>query len=148
MTNSSSGAPVSRYPSGYLESYRDKIQELEKASSEAFDKVIVTLSGGALAITMTLVGQVLPKHSAPALIVVGWVLFTLALTLTLIALKTSQMAMRRQTDIIDKVARDGGALEDHTNTPNVVTAKLTNLSLVVFVAGVVLTVIYVAINAA
>jgi len=53
-----------RYPDGYLETYRDKIQELENASSEAFDKVIVTLSGGALAITMTLVGQVLPKHDA------------------------------------------------------------------------------------
>lgn len=137
-----------RYPDGYLETYRDKIQELENASSEAFDKVIVTLSGGALAITMTLVGQVLPKHDALALIVIGWVLFALSLTLTLVALKTSQVAMRRQIDIIDEVASRGGALDAHRNRANSFTAGLNNLALFAFITGMVLTVIFVAVNAA
>lgn len=75
-------------------------------------------------------------------------LFTLALTLTLVALKTSQVAMRRQIDIIDEVASKGGALDAHRNRANSFTAGLNYLALFAFIAGIVLTVIYAAVNAA
>jgi hypothetical protein len=108
-----SGKPVST-PSSYLDSLRawylqerNATIESEKGQSDLFDKSILTLSSGALALSLGLFsaksGSQTPNITEA--IVISWICYGSSILSTLLSFKASIGAYRRERASIDKQYR-------------------------------------------
>jgi hypothetical protein len=130
----------------YLQERRDLIQS-EGEQTQSYDKSILTLSGGALGLSLTLIKEVVPTF-APCtawLLYSGWACFVLSLLVTLTSFQLSIVAIRRQREILD-AEHSAATTRGQRNTPADFTAFLNWSSLVLFVAGAAALTLFVAIN--
>ena len=123
----------------YLEERKLLIQA-KKEGSQQFDKAILTLAAGALAISITFINQIAP-HPKPETICYlawGWVAFGISLISTLASFFTSQEACRKQIAILEYELLD--KKESESNKPRNNWAKWTKclniVSILAFVIGV------------
>jgi hypothetical protein len=74
---------------------RERLLALHESTTQAFDKAIMTLSGGALAVSISFIHDVAhhPRHRG--IIGASWALFVLSLLLILWSFLTSERASRR-----------------------------------------------------
>ena len=88
---------------GYLEE-RTLLIDAEREASRNFDRYILTLSAGALALSLAFVRELAPTpHSGSTILLAGvWLAFGLALIITLLSFLVSQTALRRQRDLLDR----------------------------------------------
>ena len=65
-----------------MKRYRDGLIETQKKLNESYDKLIITLSGGALALSITFLKDVIgsSKIDYPFLLLIAWFFFVLSLT--------------------------------------------------------------------
>lgn len=122
--------------------YREALQRSEDVSSDEFDKVMVSLSGGALAISITFINQIAPEPKNFYLCIAAWVSFAIAMTCTLISFRTTQEAMREQAIILERVLNEGSSFG--VNKWDIWTKRLNNCSLITFVMGVALLILFVS----
>lgn len=80
---------------------RRALADAESEVSSRFDRSLLTLSGGALLLSMTFVKEIASKPHNTWTLFVAWLLLGWAICLMLISLLTSQSAFRRQRDILD-----------------------------------------------
>jgi len=134
-----------RYKS-YLDERRNLI-EGEKEASARYDKWILTLSGGALALSITFIEKIAPSPKPFSLWFLGGAYLFLILTI-LVALSshlTSQAAFRRQRTINDEKF-DSESSSNKTNKIASFTNALNIMSMIFFVIGIVLLCIFSLIN--
>jgi len=117
----------------YLDERRTLI-EAEQKGAQQFDKAILTLAGGALAISLTFIKNIAPhpKVETIYLLKCAWIAFILSLLSTLCSFLTSQSAYRKQRDIIES--------EESHNEKNVyaICTKWLNIfSIIFFILGIV-----------
>ncbi len=86
----------------YLDERRLLI-EAEQKGAQQFDKAILTLAGGALAISITFIKNIAPHPNVETIYLLksAWFAFILSLLSTLCSFLTSQSACRKQRDIIE-----------------------------------------------
>jgi hypothetical protein len=118
---------------------RDGYDKAELEVSGRYDQWILTLSGGALAVSITFIEKIAPAPDVHTLhwLKWSWVLLVVSLLVVLVSLLTSQSAIREQRRELDKAFQD-------REPPAYKTRKwftcLTNLlnwgSALFFVAGV------------
>ena len=86
----------------YLDERRLLI-EAEQKGAQQFDKAILTLAGGALAISITFIKNIAPYPKVETIYLLkgAWFAFILSLLSTLCSFLTSQSACRKQRDIIE-----------------------------------------------
>jgi hypothetical protein len=85
--------------------YREReilIDELREASRN-FDQNMLTLSAGALGLSITFVNLIAPKPQGTSCLIYAWCFFIGALLSTLISFLTSQSACRKQMMNIDHI---------------------------------------------
>ena len=116
---------------------RKLLIELECESARTFDKAMITLSAGALGLSITFIKQVAPMPLAGCLLYVAWGGFILALLSTLSSFLFSQSAMRKQREILDEYQPGKQSLQNHRNLYAVITKYLNWLSIVFFIIGIV-----------
>ena len=114
-------------------------------ASAAYDKAVMTLSGGALGISFAFVKDIV-KEPLPDTIYwlwLAWLSFGLSLTAVLISMLFSQKAIRVAIDQVDK-----GTI--YSSTPggisSWITSVLTWISGLGFISGVVILAYFVKIN--
>lgn len=124
--------------------YIDERRELvigERESSSRFDKWILTLSGGALGLSITFIDKITPNPTPNSsyLLSLSWLLLLLTILISLASHLTSQAAFRRQRDILDKQLEAGTeeGEREGVNRPAIVTNCLNIASMVFFGAGVI-----------
>lgn len=113
--------------------YRQLLVELEQKALASYDKTLITLSGGALAVSIAFLKDVLSAASpvCPRLAALAWGLWCASLTFTLISLYSGALALRRAIEQVDSGQVDaplGGAFDK-------LTATLNTLSGAAFVVG-------------
>jgi hypothetical protein len=114
--------------------------------SESFDKAIMSLSGGALAISITFVHNVAPDPTNRGLLTTSWFLFAGSLLLILISFLTSQAAILNQIgELNGRGAADRSWWKRWLNA-GVWTTVLNFLSAGAFVAGVIFLVLFARVN--
>lgn len=115
--------------------YRNWLVAADQKASEAYDKAIMTLSGGALGLSLTFMKDIVQSPGAESLWRLGtsWGCLTTSLALVLISMLSSQWALRKAITQVDQRSlpgtRAGGSL-------SVVTAVLNVLSGMAFLLGV------------
>jgi len=124
-----------KFDQAYLDERR-LLVEGEVQVAARFDKSILTLSGGALLLSMTFVKDIVsgrPKDTWT--LIAAWILLGTAIAVMLISLLTSQKAYQRQRDILDKGFGDskGG---DESNCWACVTTWLHWISITLFLIAI------------
>jgi hypothetical protein len=68
--------------SAELKDYRASLVETQRKLNESYDKLIITLSGGSLALSITFLKDIIGSNEInyPALLLIAWGLFVLSLT--------------------------------------------------------------------
>ena len=89
---------------------RNKLIDGEQDYSKSYDKYVLTLSGGALALSLTFIHDIIGDGPVrvPALIVSAWISFTLSVGATLISIQQSGPLYRTFRDILDRKAEHAG----------------------------------------
>ena len=132
----------------YLEERKQSI-DAERETAQQFDKAILTLAAGALALSITFINQIAPHPKSQSIyfLIAAWVLFCLSLLSTLISFLTSQVACRRQREILDQDILDKKRRPQmHKNSAAILTDILNYLSIAFFIFGIIFLVIFSAIN--
>lgn len=130
---------------GDLENYRHLLEQRYSEVSGAYDKAIMTLSGGGLGVSIAFIKDISPNPAqcTTVYIVLGWIAFAASIAAILLALLFSQYAIRGTIKQIDEDTihqqYPGGGLARISRIFNI-------LSGVFFVLGVVLIIIFVAMN--
>lgn len=131
----------------YLQERRDLIQA-EAEQSRSFDKAILTLTAGALALSLTFAKDVVPTMSASTtwILQLSWGIFVLSLLLTLTSFQISASAIRRQREILDSEQASNRPVGQQINCPARWTGCLNWGSLIAFMVGAVMMTLFVALN--
>jgi hypothetical protein len=89
---------------------RDKLIDGEQDYYKSYDKYVLTLSGGALALSLTFIHDIIGTGPVrfPALVVLAWLSFTLSVAAALVSIQQSGPLYRRFRDILDKHAENAG----------------------------------------
>jgi preprotein translocase subunit Sss1 len=128
-------------PDAIITEYRSLLVRTEQASQSEFDKSVLALSGGSLALSFAFTKDILGTADAvhSIYLLLAWAAWTASSTSVLMSFFTSQRACRkviRQLDAASKVpARPGGWLDFGTEVLNIA-------GLVLFVVGLVMMVIF------
>lgn len=120
--------------------------DAEREAARSLDKAMITLSAGALALSITLVRDIASHPASKWLMFVAWGLFVGALVTTLVSFLCSQSGMRRQREIIDayRLGREGA--REQKNPWRTLINWLNWISVVCFIAGVISFACFAAIN--
>ncbi|MFI5166508.1 MAG: hypothetical protein ACHQQS_07815 [Thermoanaerobaculales bacterium] len=135
----------------YLEERRLLI-DAEGESAASFDKAMITLSAGALGLSVTFIRQVVPQPRQTCLLLGAWIAYVGALLTVLVSFLLTQAAMRRQQKIIDtrETRRATGAgdsrLDDERNFASAWAVSLSIASIVLFAVGTILLVGFCFVN--
>ena len=116
--------------------------------SQSLDKALLTLSAGALALSLTFINQIAP-HPQPAtlkFIIVAWSCFGLSILSTLLSFWTSQKACDKQIKILEATFLGQGDRKKLANKYSCATAILNLFSVLLFIGGIVSFAIFSAIN--
>ena len=117
--------------------------------SESYDKLIITLSGGSLTLSMGFIGNILPisKSSYIILLFIAWALFTLSITSVLIEIISGIYAYNNQIIETDKMI--SGEIKEFSEKEflSKISICANILSMIFLILGLFVLFIYVSINA-
>jgi hypothetical protein len=124
--------------------YRTHLVEARQKAFEDFDKTVLTLSGGALAVSITFVKDLLGPGalSYERCLLSAWVCWGVSVLTVLVSYYSSQLTLNRAINQIDsgtRSSRPGGLFRVFTLTLNAVGGLL-------FLAGLILLIVFVSRN--
>ena len=125
---------------------RNLLIDAEREAARGFDKAMITLSAGALALSLTFVKNIAPSPSNHFLLFLAWAAFILSLLVILVSFLCSQAGMRRQRQIIDTDLMRVCRARDQKNCWHKTVIRLNLVSMVSFVVGVILLALFAGLN--
>ena len=129
--------------------YRDERKLLVDAEREAaatFDKYLIMLSAGTLALSITFLKDIAPKPIGGPYLCTSWAFLALSLFAIMLSFLGSQHAMRCQRRIIDADALKQKRARGQRNVWGVAVTFLNWTSVVFFALGIILMVVFASIN--
>jgi hypothetical protein len=128
----------------HLAEYRSTLVAAEQKSQDDYDKTIVSLSGGALGISIVFLSDIVGESVPIVLwsIVAAWAFWALSLTSVVVSYFFSRMALSKAIEQIDK-----GTIEDNIGGWASPATKISNsVSGISFILGVVMLIYFVTKN--
>jgi len=131
---------------------RKSLNDAIKETAHQFDKAILTLAAGALALSLTFIKDIAPtpKIGTFYLLFFAWATFIISILATLISFFTSQKACQRQIKIVEIEFLEERSEEndnDKMDNPfNRYTRILNMVSIAFFILGVILLIIFSSLN--
>ena len=139
--------------------YRQNLDELGFKTSERYDQWVITLAGGALAISLTFLEKIAPEPAHETLFLLGlsWFAYVVAVLAGFCAIYYSRKAIQRALDIADECYRifstsssegkpEGDTPPEFNNRPSEIVGCLNKASLSCLVAGTVLMCAFALVN--
>lgn len=127
-----------------LHAYREKLLELEQQAQQSYDKTIVTLSGGALGLSLVFYEKVAGATPEGAVFLfLAWGSWALSLLCVLFSFYFSAKALRKAVEQVDR----GQIFSDEPGGASSQATRILNIgSGVFFLLGVLLMIAFAAIN--
>ena len=127
-----------------LQNYRDLLTELEQKSYEDYDKALLTMSGGALAISFAFLKNIVGEDPVlcRSLLIIAWSLWTATILTVISSFLISQRAFRKAIKQLDNGKKEtelGGIADKFTHWLNLAGG-------IFFLLGVILMVIFASYN--
>ena len=126
-----------------LDEYRSAILQAEQKAQESYDKTVLTLSGGALGVSLTFIDKIVGREgvrTAPGYLLGAWICWGFSMAFVLASFYFSQRALRKTVEQIDagtlEKERPGGCWTCFTLTLN----ALGGLG---FIVGLILMIIFI-----
>ncbi|HLG58128.1 MAG TPA: hypothetical protein VI485_22465 [Vicinamibacterales bacterium] len=110
-----------------------------------FDKAVLALSAGGLALSISFIGELVPSTPPSVLPVLysSWLLYAICMMSTLLSFLFSQAAFDRELQLIDDhYLRFDNRVHDATNRPAAVVKWLNYVSCAALMVAVALTVVF------
>jgi hypothetical protein len=132
--------------------YREERKVLQDALSDqsrSYDKFVLTMAAGTFGLSFLFVQQFAPKPEVGTMIflISAWVSFTVCICTTLLSFLLSQKACLRQIEILDEwLGRSFKGKQEPANVYTVITQIFNWLSMIAFVSGVILLIVFGANN--
>lgn len=103
MTKKPDDDPLGNGPSDALSAYRQSLVAAEQAMQGEYDKGVLTLSGGALGISLVFLKDVVGEHPLknPGFLLAAWTAWGLSIAFVLCSYFTSTKALRRAVEDTD-----------------------------------------------
>lgn len=114
------------------ENYRDWLVKAHHTASQDFDRAVMTLAGGGLAISLAFVRDIAPQPKHEWMLASGWIGFTVSLVCIFISLITSQATSLRMIEDMDEGRKPG----DRFDMPGWATTIVNGLAASALVTGV------------
>jgi hypothetical protein len=128
---------------------RSELLDRQRANSDSYDKAILTLASGSLALSLSFIKDILPASSVPAwtgLLYASWILLTLAIISTVASYLFSNAAINQAlVKNTEYYLEEKEAALAKTKLSYVVDAS-NLVSGILFILGIALTVAFVSIN--
>lgn len=117
--------------------HRNRLIDLSVDQINRFDRLAISLSGGALAISMTFIDKIAPTimKGSGQYLMVSWVLFIVSILSTLSSHQTSQRDMIVEIDALDRNFESGKEDANRINWWKKSTQALNVLSALAFSLG-------------
>ena len=129
----------------YLEERKSLVTALLD-QARSFDKYVLTLAGGTFGLSFLFIKQIVPQpiHNTLPVLIAAWSCFGTSILITLLSFLFSQAACLKQIEIMEKswFSKDTNEGKKSPNMYNKITLGLNWISMVLFVAGVVLLIIF------
>lgn len=116
---------------------------------ESFNKYLITIISGTLALTVTFIEKIAQHPVSVRLLIVGYAALTLALVCALAAFLLEPFAWRHQLKILDDIHEGKLTVADAQRDPRVVARWSQGLliaAFVVFAIGLVFTIVFICLN--
>ena len=136
--------------------YLDEREGLENARfrvAESFDKAILTLSGGALALSMTFVTDIASNPTRKGCLVLAWVFFGMSLVVLLLNMYFCQIAYEKEREKLDAEQDKKAGLDineeendDNRNIWGTITRIGNCTALALFAIGVIVLSVFIYTN--
>ena len=140
------GVPIANSDSRRREllDHRNLLIDADRESARSFDKAMITLPAGALALTITFIDKISPNPTDTWLLYIVWSSFVLSLLSILISFLTSQSAIKTDIEKLDDELND--ITTDNKNCASCWTNLLNRFSIGLFIVGVSFLVVFAIIN--
>lgn len=131
--------------------YRRKVWEDSASQSESFDRYLLTLSGGALGLSITFLKDVVPLHNAVCipLLIISWLCFIFCILITLVSFRLSIHALERTVPYLNEFYLEGNAEAFNKHLESVWTKAVgwcAYAGIFFFVLGLFFTMLFVSAN--
>jgi hypothetical protein len=127
---------------------REEIQKRQFSNSESYDRAILTLSSGFLALSLSFIKGIIPSGHVKYIPVLywSWAVLAIAIVVTVASFRVSDRALTQALTALHRyyVERDEAALRRTKLTRTV--ERMNDVSGVLFIGGVLLTVFFVFSN--
>jgi len=144
MTEQMSDEAKFRYQA-YLDDHKILV-ERESEQSLSFDKTLISISSGALGLSLTFIRYMAPNPEYLPLLFIAWICFILSIVSTMSSILIAQHSMRRQRDINTHAYQNPEDTSNETNRSVEWTLKFTYASMVTFILGLVFLALFVGKN--
>ncbi len=127
---------------------RETLIDSEREGAKSFDKFILTLSAGAIGLSLTFITKIASNILPWSiwLLIIAWGTLVLSMLSTMVSLLTSQASCRKQRDILDELYKKQNNDVGQDNTLSILTNRLNIASMVFFILGVVFLLTFSIIN--
>jgi len=128
----------------------ERVQEDISSGTDSFDKGMLTLSSGALGVSLAVIKDIVPLGQAVwvCLLLLSWIAFALCIVATVISFPCSIAAQKRHRDLLDRMYetknRDLGKKE--SSGWKTAVSFCAHSALVLFLLGLFCTIIFVVVN--
>ena len=128
----------------------EKIKEDIDSSSDSFDKSMLTLSSGALGVSLAFIKDIVPLGHAVwlGLLVTSWIVFAVCILTTVVSFQFSIVALKKRRGLLDEMLRTQNpelqVLQDSGWNTAVSACNFT--ALVLFILGLACTMMFIVKN--
>lgn len=127
---------------------RESLVDSEREGAKSFDKFVLTLSAGAIALSLTFINQIASEIFPWTIwfLVTAWGSLVLSMLSTMLSLLTSQASCRKQRDILDDLYKNKHNNVEQGNILSIWTNRLNITSMIFFILGVIFLLTFSIIN--
>lgn len=129
----------------YLD-YRQGLVNSKFKVAEDFDKALLTLSGGALGISMTFIKDIVTRPEYKWILVISWTCFGLAIIILLLGFLVCGKAYKQEIVSLDAIQEKSKKTNNKKNTWSKATEVANISALIFFITGLILLATFIFIN--